>query len=174
MPGKHKSATDIPVASEQVRKKKVAIVHADWHEEIVGKLVKKAQETLVAAGLAEDHVLVKSVPGSFELPQGAQYMVEYGQADAVICIGCLIKGDTPHFHYISEAVSSEIMRLGTRYTRPFIFGVLTTDTEEQAQERAGGKHGNKGEEAALAALRMLELKEEAKQITTSKKLGFSR
>ena len=98
--------------------------------------------------------------------------MEHAGADAVICIGCLIKGETPHFHYISDSVTNTLSRLNIQYTRPVVYGVLTVDTLEQAQERAGGKLGNKGEEAAHVALQMLQLREDIRADSGKKKLGF--
>lgn len=149
---------------------RIGVVTAEWNDEITGSLERGAVDTLKKY-LKDKQVTVKKVPGSFELPLGAQYLIEYGQVDAVICIGCLIRGETPHFDYISEAVSQKIGDLNLRYTMPVIFGVLTTETLLQAQERAGGKLGNKGAEAAMAALKMLELKANLK--SERKNIGFS-
>jgi 6,7-dimethyl-8-ribityllumazine synthase len=95
------------------------------------------------------------VPGSFELPLGAQQMAETKNIDAVICIGCVIQGDTPHFDYICQAVAFGIMKVNLKFNKPVAFGVLTTLNKKQALERAGGKLGNKGEEAALTVVKML-------------------
>ena len=98
-----------------------------------------------------------SVPGSFELPLGAQWLIESKQVDAVLCLGCVIQGETRHFDFICSSVAKGIVDLNLKFSKPVIFGVLTTDNQEQALERAGGKHGNKGTEAAVTALQMLSL-----------------
>jgi 6,7-dimethyl-8-ribityllumazine synthase len=92
--------------------------------------------------------------GSFELTLGAQFLAEYDDLDAVICLGCVIQGETPHFTYICQGVTQGITQLNLEYNIPFIFGVLTTNTQQQAIDRAGGKHGNKGDEAAVTAIKM--------------------
>lgn len=157
---------------ENVGKKKIGIVVASWHKSITDTLLQGAKDTILKSGITEDNILIQQVPGSFELPLGAQYLIEFAQCDAVICIGCLIKGETPHFHYISESVSIAMSQLQMRYNRPVSFGLLTVETLEQAQDRAGGKYGNKGEEAAQAALHMLSIKEELKKGKTKSSIGF--
>ena len=102
---------------------------------------------------------MKHVPGSFELPLGAKWMLEHSNVDAVICIGCVIQGETRHFDFISQAVADGIMKVGLDFSKPVIFSVLTCNTMEQAEERAGGKHGNKGVEGAVSCLKMLALSE---------------
>lgn len=134
----------------------IGIVVAQWHTDITGALLKGAINTLKEAGIKEASVKVKTVPGSFELPLGAQWLIESEKADAILCLGCIIQGETPHFDYISQAVSNGIMQLNLVYNIPVIFGVLTTNTLRQAKERSGGKHGNKGSDAAIAAMQMLE------------------
>lgn len=136
------------------------IVVAEWNHEITGVLARGAIETLVKHGANEDNICVKHVPGAFELSLGAQFMAEYAEVDAIICIGCVIRGDTPHFEYICQGATQGIMQVNLEYNIPVIFGVLTTDTLEQAQERAGGKHGNKGVEAAVTAIKMAVLQED--------------
>ena len=168
---KDHSAEKAPL-HESVAKKKVGIVVANWHTDITYTLAEGAKKTLLEAGLEEDNIIQQPVPGSFELPLAAQLMLEMGHMDAVIAIGCLIKGETPHFHYISESVTLTLSQLNVRYAKPVAYGVLTVDTLEQAQERAGGKHGNKGEEAADAVLQMLSLKETLRQAPTKKGIGF--
>jgi 6,7-dimethyl-8-ribityllumazine synthase len=133
----------------------VGIVVTRWHSDITDKLLKGAIDTLKQHGVKASAIKVKKVPGSFELPLGAQWLKESAKPDAVICIGCIVKGETPHFDFISQAVAHGIMDLNLKYNIPFIFGVLTTNTVKQAKQRSGGKHGNKGTEAALAALEML-------------------
>ena len=136
----------------------IGIVVAQWHNDITGALLKGALDTLKKSGIPTTSVIVKHVPGSFELPLGAQLLREQDKADAVLCLGCIIQGETPHFEYISQTVAQGIMDLNLKYNIPVIFGVLTTNTVKQAKQRSGGKHGNKGADAAIAALQMLELK----------------
>jgi 6,7-dimethyl-8-ribityllumazine synthase len=148
---------DIPQLKNKV---KIGIVVSDWNETITGALKEGALAFLHEAGIAKNRIFVQSVPGSFELPYGASTLLELDcTIDAVICLGCIIQGETRHFEFISQAVANGIMRVSLDYDLPVIFGVLTCDTIEQAQERAGGKHGNKGVEAAYTCLKMLELQE---------------
>ncbi len=140
---------------------RIVIAVADWNSEITHALLDGAINILAASGVdIEDHVQVRHVPGSFELPQAAAFMIEGYIPDAVICLGCVIQGETRHFEFISNAVAQACMQLSLDTHVPVIFGVLTTDTFEQAKERAGGSHGNKGEEAAAAAIEMANLKTE--------------
>lgn len=136
----------------------IGIAVAQWHDDITSELLNGALSALNKAGVKGSSIKIKEVPGSFELPLGAQWLIEINKVDAVLCLGCIIKGETPHFDYISEAVANGVMQLNLKYNIPTIFGVLTTNTVKQAQERSGGKHGNKGSDAAIAALEMLEVK----------------
>lgn len=137
----------------------ISILVSEWNPEITESLCKAAVETLIKFGIKESNILLHHVPGSFELPLGAQYVIKYKNVDAVICLGCVIQGETRHFEFICQAVSQQIARLNIDYNVPVIFGVLTTDNFQQAKERAGGKHGNKGVEAAVAAVKMLLLRD---------------
>ena len=137
---------------------KIGIVVSEWNADITNALLEGAKETLLKAGVLEDNIEVLYVPGSFELPWGARQIMKPGKRDAVICLGCIIQGETKHDEYIASAVASGIMQLGLMSGIPVIFGVLTTNTEEQAKDRAGGKHGNKGTECAVAAIKMAALK----------------
>jgi 6,7-dimethyl-8-ribityllumazine synthase len=136
-------------------KKKFAIVVAEWNEEITESLYDGALTSLKAHGVKQENIIRKNVPGSFELSLGALWTAERKDIDAVICLGCVIKGDTPHFDYICQAVSYGITQAGLKTRKPVIFGVITTLDQQQALDRAGGKFGNKGEEAALTAIKML-------------------
>lgn len=136
-------------------RKKFAIVVAEWNEEITEALYAGAHASLIANGVDKKNIVRKNVPGSFELSLGGLWMAEDKKIDAVICLGCVIQGETPHFDFICEAVANGITQAGLKTKKPVIFGVLTTLNKQQALERAGGKHGNKGEEAALTALGML-------------------
>ena len=135
--------------------KRFAIVVADWNQEITEPLCAGAIESLLSHGVVRKNIIRKNVPGSFELPLGALWMAEQKNIDAVICLGCVIQGDTPHFDYICQAVALGVMEVGLKTRKPVVFGVLTTLDKKQAEERAGGKYGNKGEEAAITAVQML-------------------
>ncbi|WP_250632516.1 6,7-dimethyl-8-ribityllumazine synthase [Rhodoflexus caldus] len=138
-----------------VADRKFAIVVAEWNSEVTERLYNGAYSTLLHAGVREENIIRKDVPGSFELSLGAQYMAQWKDIDAVICLGCVIKGETPHFDFICQAVAHGITEVGLKYNKPVVFGVITTLNLEQALDRAGGKHGNKGDEAAATAIKML-------------------
>jgi 6,7-dimethyl-8-ribityllumazine synthase len=138
-----------------LKKKRIAIVVAEWNEEITGALYDGAVHSLISNGFKKEHIIRKNVPGTFELTLGALLSAEDKKIDAVICLGCVIQGDTPHFDYICQAVAYGITEVNIKTKKPVIFGVLTTLNKQQALDRAGGKHGNKGEEAALTAIAML-------------------
>ena len=107
--------------------------------------------------MTDNDIVVRHVPGTFEITLAAQWFAEYDDLDGVICLGCVIQGETPHFTYICQGVTQGITQLNLDYNIPFVFGVLTTLTRQQALDRAGGKHGNKGDEAAVTAIRMAAL-----------------
>lgn len=134
---------------------KIGVVVAEWNEEITEALFQAAKTTLLAHGMTKENIIRKNVPGSFELTLGAQWLAQRDEIDAVITLGCVIQGETPHFDYICQAVAHGITEAGLRSNKPVIFGVLTTHNKQQALDRAGGKYGNKGEEAALTAIKML-------------------
>jgi 6,7-dimethyl-8-ribityllumazine synthase len=135
--------------------KKFGIVVSEWNDQITGALFDGALETLLAHGAQKSNIYRKDVPGSFELTLGAQWLAEQEEIDAVICLGCVIQGETRHFDFICDAVAHGITNVGLKFNKPVIFGVLTPDTMQQALDRAGGKHGNKGDEAAITAIKML-------------------
>ena len=137
-------------------KKRFAIVVAEWNEEVTDALYESAAASLKSHGVKAENIIKKRVPGTFELSLGALWMGEKKDIDAVICLGCVIQGETPHFDYICQAVAYGITEAGLKTRKPVIFGVLTTLNKKQALDRAGGKYGNKGEEAALTAIKMLE------------------
>lgn len=145
------------------------IVWSEWNLEVTEALKNGALKTLLAAGAKEENIIVRTVPGSFELTLGAQYLAEYSKVDAIICLGCVIQGETRHFDFICDAVAKGITNLNIKYNKPFIFGVLTPDNQQQALDRSGGKHGNKGDEAAITAIKMLSL---AKSFKSNRSLGF--
>lgn len=139
---------------------KVGIVVSEWNEEITAALLEGCISTLKKQGVKQENIRVKTVPGSFELPFGARVLAEQFSPHAVICLGCVIQGETRHFDYICQGVTYGITELNLDYEIPFIFGVLTTENLQQAKDRAGGKHGNKGDEAAVTALKMAVLIQE--------------
>lgn len=139
-----------------IRKKQFAIVVAEWNEEITEALFAGAYQSLIENGVQKSNIIRKNVPGTFELSLGALWMAEKKNIDAVICLGCVIQGETPHFDYICQGVSYGITEAALKSRKPVIFGVLTTLNKQQALERAGGRFGNKGEEAALTAIKMVE------------------
>jgi 6,7-dimethyl-8-ribityllumazine synthase len=140
----------------------IGIVVAEWNTEITQALLTGAVDHLLKMGMEEKHIIVHSVPGSFELSLGAQYMAEKNNIDAVITLGCVIQGETRHFDFICDAVAHGVTNVSLKFNKPVIFGVLTPDNQQQAIDRAGGKHGNKGVEAAETALKMLVLRNAVK------------
>jgi 6,7-dimethyl-8-ribityllumazine synthase len=143
----------IPDAGEM----RFGIVVSDWNSDVTGALLYGAKKTLLKHGASEENIIVRHVPGSFELTLGGQFLAEYEDLDAIICLGCIIRGETPHFTYICQGVTHGIIQLNLDYNIPFIFGVLTTETHQQAADRAGGRLGNKGDEAAVTAIKMASL-----------------
>lgn len=137
---------------------RIGIVVAEWNIEVTGALRDGALKTLLNNGVTENDIIVKYVPGSFELTFGAQLLCEDKSIDSVICLGCVIQGETRHFDFICDAVAQGITNVSLKYNKPVIFGLLTPNTLQQAQDRAGGKHGNKGDEAAITAIKMVSLK----------------
>lgn len=135
--------------------KVVAVVVSEWNSEITEALYSGAFDTLLHYGILREKIVRKTVPGSFELSLGAQWMAQKAEVDAVICLGCVIQGDTKHFDFICQAVSQGLTDVSLKYNKPVVFGVLTPNTHQQALDRAGGKHGNKGNEAAVTAIKML-------------------
>lgn len=136
---------------------KFAIVISRFNEKITNELLSGALHTLKQHGIKEEHISVTWVPGAFEIPIAASTLAEKKTIDAVICLGCVIRGSTPHFDYVAGQASGGIMQASLKTGVPMVFGVLTTDTIDQAIERAGTKCGNKGREAALSALEMADL-----------------
>ena len=131
---------------------------ADWNEQVTESLFSGAMQTLINAGVPRENIERVNVPGTFELSLGGQWMAAREDIDAVICIGCVIQGETRHFDFICDAVANGITQVGLKFNKPVIFGVLTTDNMKQAMDRAGGKHGNKGDEAAATAINMLSIR----------------
>lgn len=153
---KKKNLSDISVPKTNNANFKIGIIVSRWNQEVTGALREGAMQTLLEAGVARQNILDFEVPGSFELPSAAAMLLDANEdVDAVICLGCIIQGETRHFEFIAQAVADGIAKVGIEYTVPVIFGVLTCDTAEQAADRSGGKHGNKGVEAAASCLQML-------------------
>lgn len=135
---------------------KIGIVVSEWNDKITNALLNGACKTLFKHGVKEENLIIDYVPGSFELVYGAKLLAENKELDAVIVFGCVVRGDTPHFDYVCNGVTQGITELNIAYDIPFIFGLLTTDNMQQAEDRAGGKHGNKGDECAITALKMID------------------
>ncbi|MCC8094743.1 MAG: 6,7-dimethyl-8-ribityllumazine synthase [Tannerellaceae bacterium] len=136
-------------------KMRVGIVVAEWNKEITEKLLEGACNTLERHGARPENIIISRVPGSFELVYGAKKMAEKKDLHAIIVLGCVIRGDTPHFDYVCSGVTQGVTQLNLMYNIPFIFGLLTNDTMQQSIDRAGGIHGNKGDEAAVTAIKMV-------------------
>ncbi|MFQ5793512.1 MAG: 6,7-dimethyl-8-ribityllumazine synthase [Candidatus Bipolaricaulia bacterium] len=142
---------------------KIGIVVSRFNELITEKLLSGAVDRLTRSGVREEDIDVAWVPGSFELPKVVKTLAESGRYDGIISLGAVIRGGTPHFEYIATMVSTGLATLNLEYDTPIAFGVLTTDTVEQAIERAGTKHGNKGTEAAESVLEMVNLLKQLKR-----------
>ena len=134
------------------------IVVSRFNELITKRLLDGAVDCLRRHGAGEESIEIIFCPGAFEIPQVAQQVCEAGKHDAVICLGCIIRGETPHFDYVANAVSSGLEKIALEHQTPLTFGVLTTDSLEQAINRAGAKSGNKGWDAALAAIEVADLR----------------
>jgi 6,7-dimethyl-8-ribityllumazine synthase len=137
----------------------VGIVVSEYHSEICEKLKKAALNTLKKAGVHPKNIVVKYAPGAYEIPLAARWLFDSGDFDAIVCLGCVIKGDTEHDFYINDAIAKKLMEMSVQDDAPYVFGVLTVNNLQQAIDRSGGKLGNKGEECALAALKMLALRD---------------
>lgn len=147
------SGSEIPSAAPY----RFGIVVAEWNAEITNALYQGAYNSLIAHGAIVQNIETHPVPGSFELTSGADILLKDGNFDAIICLGCVIQGETRHFDFICNAVANGLSNVSIKYSKPVIFGVLTTDNQQQAIDRSGGKHGNKGDEAAITAIKMAEL-----------------
>ena len=138
--------------------KRIGIVVSEWNYTITGSLLNGAVNPLRKIGVREEDFVVEHVPGSFELTYGAKLLIEKGAVDSVIMLGCVIQGETPHFTFVCDSVTKGSTELNLQKDVPVIFGLLTTLTLAQAKARSGGRHGNKGDEAAITALKMLALR----------------
>lgn len=137
----------------------IGIVVSTWNNHITDVLLEGAIEELKNLGLSTSQIHITKVPGAFELPLAAQWLFNSNQPniDAVICLGCVIKGDTPHFDFVCQGATNGIMEVGLKFNKPCIFGVITTNTEQQAFDRIGGPHGHKGREAAQTAIQLISI-----------------
>ena len=145
---------DVADASDMI----FGIVVAEWNSDITGALLDGCMQTLIKHGAKDQNIRISWVPGSFELTYGAKLFAEQNEVDAIITLGCVIQGETRHFDFICGGVTNGIADLNIKYPQPVVFGVLTTNDLQQAMDRAGGKHGNKGDEAAVTAIKMIDLK----------------
>ncbi|TAE95185.1 MAG: 6,7-dimethyl-8-ribityllumazine synthase [Runella slithyformis] len=144
-------------ALPDVSQKRFGVAVAEWNETVTEALYIGAYDTLLANGVMPQNVVRVNVPGSFELTLAAQILAQQADIDAVIAIGCVIQGETKHNDYINHAVAQGLTNVSLKYNKPVIFGILTPNTQQQALDRAGGVHGNKGDEAAITAIKMLKL-----------------
>ncbi len=136
----------------EIKTFRVGITWSIWNEHITSRLLNGALEELNKWGILEQNIFVLPVPGAFELPWGAQQLFENSNVDAVLTLGCVIKGDTPHFDFVCLGATNGVMQVGLKYNKPCIYGLITTLTEDQAEDRVGGKNGHKGKEAAQTAI----------------------
>lgn len=146
----------IPSATDM----KIGIVVSEWNHQVTHPLRDGAIRTLRECGCTEENIIVRYVPGTFELSLGARFFAEHTDVDGVIAIGCVIQGDTPHFDYVCQGATSGISQVMIEWGMPVAFGVLTTLDIQQALDRAGGIHGNKGDEAAATVIKMVALQRE--------------
>lgn len=153
-PLSHYDPTSVPSGAGR----RFALVVSEWNREVTDALRAGARETLLRHGVKEADILETWVPGSFELALGAQLLLEQEALDGVICLGSVVRGETPHFDFVCQGATQGIMAVGLKFSLPVIFGLLTDDTMQQAKDRSGGKHGNKGVDCAVAVLKMAALK----------------
>jgi len=159
---------NIPNAAEMT----FGVIVADWNTHITHVLYEGCYDTLLRHGAKAEQIFTMQVPGSFELTAGARILNGQQVLDAIICLGCVIKGETSHDEYINHAVAMGLTNLGITTGKPHIFGLVTVNDEQQALDRAGGKHGNKGVEAAVTAIRMVALKKSPIQGKLKRPIGF--
>ena len=150
------NAASMPDASDMA----FGIVVSDWNAEITSRLLRGCVNTLVRNGVQRDNILVHHVPGAFELTYAARLLADHADVDAVIGLGCIIRGETPHFDFIAQGVSQGFARLNSLGEIPYVFGVLTDNNIEQSRARSGGALGNEGDEAAVTAIRMVAFSDE--------------
>jgi 6,7-dimethyl-8-ribityllumazine synthase len=145
------------------RTMRIGIVVSEWNSDITGSLLRGCMEALTDCGVSLDNIQVSHVPGSFELPVAADMMIVNRKVEAVICLGSIIRGETPHFDFVSHACATGVQQVSLKHTKPVIFGVLTDNSIDQARERSGGSKGNKGIEAAITAIKMIDLQRELEE-----------
>jgi len=133
----------------------IGIVVSEWNENITESLLQGAKKALIENGVKEHNIIIQHVPGTYELPLASQILLEYNDLDGVVAIGSVIQGETKHFDFVCQAASQGIKDVGLKYNKPVIFCVLTDNTMQQAIDRSGGKHGNKGIECAIACMKMI-------------------
>lgn len=150
------NATDIPDAQHM----RIGIVVSEWNAEITDNLLKGCVETLSECGATLDNLQIIHVPGSFELPSGAQFLLDHTKVEGVICLGCVVRGETPHFEFVCQACANGVNQVALKYAKPVIFGVLTDNNIDQSRARSGGSLGNKGVEAAISAVKMIALQKQ--------------
>ncbi len=151
-----------PTSVPSGKGKRIGIVVSEWNYFVTGSLLRGAYDTLVKFGVESEDIIVEHVPGSFELTHGAKILIEKANVDSVIILGCVIQGETPHFTFVCDSVTQGTTQLNLQYHIPVVFGLLTANTLDQAKARAGGRHGNKGDEAAITALKMIALQSKYK------------
>jgi len=162
----HYDKDSIPNASSM----RFGIVVSEWNEKITNGLLEGALSALKENGAKDENIIVRHLPGSFELALGAQYLLEHLQIDGVIALGSVIQGETKHFDFVCYGVTQGVMDVSLKYNKPVIFGILTDNTMQQAIDRSGGKHGNKGIECAIACIKMIAVKNDIS--APKKKVGF--
>jgi 6,7-dimethyl-8-ribityllumazine synthase len=150
-----KSLSEYEIEKIDISNKKIALIVSAYHTEITEALFEGAYQTLMAEGANPENITKKYAPGAYELSLAAQLMAQKQEIDAVICLGCVIQGDTKHFDFICHAIAQGLTNVSLKYNKPVIFGVLTPNSYQEAKDRSGGKYGNKGVEAAVAAIKML-------------------
>jgi len=158
--------TTIPNAKDML----FGIVVSEWNPDITNGLLKGALSALKDNGVSDANIIVTHTPGSFELALAAQHLLEYTTVDGVIVLGSVIQGETKHFDFVCQGVTNGVMEVSLKYNKPVIFGVLTDNTMQQAIDRSGGKHGNKGIECAIACIKMIALKRDL--ASPKQKMGF--
>lgn len=156
----------LPTATDMV----VGIAVSEWNSDVTSKLLTGAVQTLLKAGCASENIIIKHVPGAFELPYAAQLFAENTLVDGIIVLGCVIQGDTPHFDYVCSGATQGVMNVQLSFEVPIAFGLLTVNDQQQALDRAGGKHGNKGDEAAATVIKMIALQQEMENDGNEKEL----
>ncbi|MCL4111388.1 UNVERIFIED_CONTAM: hypothetical protein GTU68_035765 [Idotea baltica] len=171
MSSKDQNLSNYSLNRDTAKSQRIGIVVSDWNQDITHRLLEGCKETLLQEGISAEDIYVINVPGAFELPTGARMIDDRHNLDAIICLGCVIKGETQHDQYINNAIAHGIVQLGMLRSKPFIYGVLTPNNMSQAEDRAGGDFGNKGVEAAVTALKMIMVKEQLR--SSSKSIGFS-